>query len=238
MERKILIKALVGSHNYSLNDEYSDKDYKVFVCPTFDDLYHNKMYSSSHIGEEEDLDIHDIRKLSNLFWKANINFLEVLYSKEAIFENPRIGEIFDMKKKIVAMNLPYLYNACGGMFHNKMKLLNKGTEGTLHLVEKYGYDTKQALHSYRVLDFIERFADTDFNDFQYAMDYKGDNLQRNFLRSIKNGVFKEEEFRRIAEKKHEKFQMLQGRYMEQKENPKTMTEIEDIVKKIVRENLQ
>ena len=39
--RKFAFKSLVGSHNYNLNIETSDKDYKVFVFPTFDDLYFN-----------------------------------------------------------------------------------------------------------------------------------------------------------------------------------------------------
>ena len=38
-DRQWLIKALVGSHNYNLNTETSDKDYKVFVLPTFNELY-------------------------------------------------------------------------------------------------------------------------------------------------------------------------------------------------------
>ena len=54
--RKFAFKSLVGSHNYNLNIETSDKDYKVFVFPTFDDLYFNKSYSKSCIGETEDYD--------------------------------------------------------------------------------------------------------------------------------------------------------------------------------------
>lgn len=80
MEHKEIFRALVGSHNYNLNTETSDYDYKVFVAPTFDDLYFNKQYSKSIIGEEQDLDIHDVRKVSNLWWKANVNFLEVTNS--------------------------------------------------------------------------------------------------------------------------------------------------------------
>lgn len=75
-------KALVGSHNYNLADENSDKDYKMFVLPTFEDLYKGKMYSKQIIGETEDLDVHDIRKIVNLFYKSNINFIEVLFTNE------------------------------------------------------------------------------------------------------------------------------------------------------------
>ena len=78
--RKELFRALVGSHNYN-NTPESDKDYKIFIAPTFDDLYFNKQFSNSIIGETEDYDIHDIRKVSHLWWKANVNFIEVLFSK-------------------------------------------------------------------------------------------------------------------------------------------------------------
>jgi len=40
-----MLQILVGSHNYNLNNENSDKDYKIFVCPTFEDLYYNKKLS-------------------------------------------------------------------------------------------------------------------------------------------------------------------------------------------------
>ena len=66
---------------------------------------------------------------------------------------------------MMKMNLKYLYDACIGMHYNKMKYLEKGTEGTKHLVEKYGYDTKQAVHAWRILDFLRAFADNEFTDF-------------------------------------------------------------------------
>ena len=42
-----VLKALVGSHNYNLNTPESDKDYKLFVLPTFDDLYSREDYTAS-----------------------------------------------------------------------------------------------------------------------------------------------------------------------------------------------
>lgn len=82
--RKEIFRALVGSHNYNMNTPESDKDYKIFVAPTFNDLYFNKSYSNFIIGETEDYDIHDVRKLSNLLWKSNVNFMEVLFSEDIV----------------------------------------------------------------------------------------------------------------------------------------------------------
>ena len=37
--REIMLKSSVGSVNYNLVTADSDKDYKFFVMPTFDDVY-------------------------------------------------------------------------------------------------------------------------------------------------------------------------------------------------------
>ena len=92
--RPTVFKALVGSHNYNLNDEQSDKDYKYFVMPTFDDMYAGKMFSTSKVGQVEDYDVHDIRKCIHLWWQANINFIEVLYTSELhLFDDIPGGDI-------------------------------------------------------------------------------------------------------------------------------------------------
>ena len=68
--RQIVFKSLVGSHNYNLATPTSDKDYKVFVFPTFDDLYFGQTYKHSTVGEHVDYQAHDIRKLPELLAPA------------------------------------------------------------------------------------------------------------------------------------------------------------------------
>lgn len=243
--RTEIFRALVGSHNYNLNDETSDKDYKVFVAPTFDDLYHNKQFSKSYIGETEDLDVHDIRKISSLWWKANVNFLEVLYSDEIIINpdlpititNP-LYEIFNHKKEIARMNLPYLYNACIGMHLTKKKQIDKGTSGTQHLVDKYGYDTKQAQHSLRILEFLKRFADTYFEDFKCAIKYDNYDLYRDRLLGIKNGRFTKEEFLELVDAEFKDVEDNYKRlYYKQEVDNKTKDMLDDMMKEIVKSSL-
>lgn len=199
--RKPALKCLVGSHNYNLNGPNSDKDYKVFVLPTFKDLYSGKEFSKMVIGEEEDLDVHDIRKMVKLFWKSNVNFMEVLFSDEISFPleeddelNYRlitnyIKKIFEHKERIAKMNLPYLWNACIGMHIEKKKKMHKGTEGTEHLVEMFGYDTKQAMHSMRMLMVLKRYADNGFKDFKKAIYFEEGDSDKDYLLEIKNGLY-------------------------------------------------
>lgn len=234
--RKVVFKALVGSHNYNLNDETSDKDYKYFVMPTFDDLYKGKMFSASKVGTTEDYDVHDVRKLVDLFWKANVNFLEVLYSKDFEWHISSAQTLFRMRQEIVTMNLPYLYSACKGMYFEKMKRLEKGTEGTQHLVDKYGYDTKQALHAYRVRDFCIRFAENDFSDFNDAMRYETDEFHQMLL-DIKHGKFSRSEFDSILYLQDEYFVEAEAKFKSQSPNLETKAKLEQLIKNLVRDNL-
>ncbi|WP_090739379.1 DNA polymerase beta superfamily protein [Paenibacillus sp. Mc5Re-14] len=236
IERSILVKALVGSHNYNLATPESDKDYKIFTMPTFDDLYRGKMYSKADVGLEFDFDVHDIRKMVALFWKANINFLEVLYSKENHIYDKNIKEIYNLRKDIVRMNLPYLYNACRGMHFEKMKRLDNPTEGTAHLIEKYGYNTKEALHAYRVLDFITRFAYTDFEDFEWAMTYD-ENLRERML-EIKNGEYPKVTFQMLIRQKMSQFEKFDQAYYSQKPNEELKQHIDLIIYNMIKENFQ
>ncbi|WP_206706321.1 zinc ribbon domain-containing protein [Anoxybacillus flavithermus] len=84
MNRKVSFKALVGSYNYNLQTESSDKDYKVFFLPSFEGLYSGEKYSKSITSDTEDIEYHDVRKLSDMLRKSNVNFLEVLFSVEEV----------------------------------------------------------------------------------------------------------------------------------------------------------
>lgn len=234
-ERVHVMKALVGSHNYNLSTPESDKDYKIFVMPTILDLYKGKMYSKATISSTFDYDLHDVRKLSQLFWKANINFLEVLYSTEYYIFNRHIKEIYDLRKEIVRMNLPYLYNACRGMHFEKMKRLDKSSDGTQFFVEQHGYNTKEALHAYRVLDFIIRFATTEFEDFEWAMRY--DEQGREKMLTIKNGEFSKDQFENLVFDKMKTFNAHRDLYCRQIPNQELIDRLEQIIYSMVCESI-
>lgn len=243
--RKELFRALVGSHNYNLNTAESDRDYKVFVIPTFNDLYSGEKFSKSYVSDTEDYDVHDVRKVSDLWWKSNINFAEILYSEEIIINKnlsrgtkKLVQDIFNMKDRIVTMNLPYLYNACIGMHKNKMSTLEKGTEGTMHLIEQFGWDTKQGLHAYRVLDFLDRFSDNNFTDFKRAIWYCDGSIGKETLLEIKNGIYSIGEYRLMVNNKLIFVECACGPlYKTRKANEETNSELVEIIKEIIRREM-
>lgn len=239
LEREVVLKALVGSHNYNIANIESDRDYKVFIAPTFEELYKGERFSKSIITPTEDNDIHDVRKLADLLFKANINFLEVLASNEIIVPNgnPEILEILDMKDEIFKMNLPYLYDACMGMHYNKMKQLTKGTEGTQHLVDKYGYDTKQATHAFRVINFIEKYESTNFTDFTGSLKYDG--FEREFILGIRHGQMTLQEYENFIKSYYEfKFVPLKERYKSHDVDLKVKEKIEDLIMQLIKRKIK
>lgn len=239
-DKKVAFLSIVGSHNYNLNTNTSDKDYKAFIIPTFDDLYNNKMFSKNIISEKTDLKVHDIRKLPDLLFKANVNYLEVLFSEELtinqdIKEWKLLDELIALKNKIAKMNLPYLYKACKGMYYNRIKRLNNGTQETIHLVEKYGYDTKQAYNAYRILDFAERFYQTDFKNFKKAIYYN--EKEKIKLLNIRNGKYSKEEINEMIMKKFDNFNKLEEIYTKQSIDRELYDKLKELIKKLVCINL-
>jgi len=207
--RTICLKALVGSHNYNLNTPSSDKDYKYFVYPTLDDLYDAKMYHKEVVTETEDYTVHDIRKLPMLIWKANVNFLEIMYSKELSAIDGIDEYLIESREAFSLMNMKQMYSAALGMFMNKLNQTFKDSPGRHESYEKYGYDTKSACHAVRLLDFTERITNNLENHVsdpvQKAFYYEDSDKGRDYLLAIKRGEYPKKEIQFILDTLHEKF---------------------------------
>lgn len=242
--RKEAFRALVGSYNYNLNGPTSDKDYKVFIFPTFDDLYSNTKFGRMYVGNDEDLDVHDVRELGNLFFKSNMNFLELLFTNELKLstDNDKVNqdlihELFSMKDDIARMNLQNLYKSTVGTFDQRMRKLNKGTDATQSLVDKYEYNTKEAMNAIRGLDFLKKFADNDFSNFKEAIFYKKDDDLRAILLGIKNGLMRQDSFERYAERNLEVIKnYYEPIYTKYQLVEETNNKLLDIIKSMVKHN--
>lgn len=182
--REVAVKALVGSHNYNLNTPASDKDYKFFVLPTFNDLYFNKMFSNGSQSETLDYSAHDVRKLPELLFKANLNFVEVLFSKELTLVS-ELEPFAEFNEVFSTMNLVAFYHACVGTHWNKRSNLFKGTATTTPMVEMFGYDCKEACHALRLLYALVKFAET--KSMQETLWFNENDTFRKNLLSLKKG---------------------------------------------------
>lgn len=233
-DRKTLFKTVVGSFNYNLNDEKSDLDYKVFMLPLFEDMFYNrKPFAYDYEENNADYNCHDIRKLTNLLHKSNINFLEVLFSRDIeisvamsakSFQD--ITSIFSMRESIARMNLPYLYDSCVGSYTNNMK----------KLLEKY--DDKTAMKCYRFLLVLKLYADNEFKSFASAIRYDNGSKQKDLLMAIRHGEVPQEEVLNMV---NELFQDLEENYKpiykSKSFNQDTFNKLEKLVISIIKQEM-
>jgi hypothetical protein len=118
-----------------------------------------------------------------------------------------------------------------------MKLIYKGTEGTQHLVDLYDYDTKQAQHAYRCMKFIVDFEATNFEDFDGALRYSGE--EEAWMRGIKGGELRPEVFENFAKHYYEStFIHLSKKYNEQPVNLELKEQIDKLIMSLVKRNLK
>lgn len=240
--RKELIRTRAGSYNYNLMTESSDIDYKIYISPTKEDLYEGRKYTKDIIGEDIDYNIHDIRKLENLLFKSNINFLEGLFSDSLLITNKYkesdcvndktvklIQELLGFKSEIATINLPYLFNSCVGMSITKKKSIYKD-------IDKNNIEMarKNMMTCYRVLDFLERFHNTHFEDFKSSIRY--DNGEKDKLLNIRKYgdiVLME----KVLEDKIKKIQSIESDYKKHCSNNHLKKIIHNIIFEIVFINL-
>ncbi|MDX6046734.1 hypothetical protein [Bacillus paranthracis] len=235
MERKVVLEALTGSHNYNLATVGSDKDYKIFTAPTFDDLYTGNRYKENIITDTVDKDIKDIRQLPDLLWKSNIAYMEILFSN-SIDAVGGLYELIGLKDEIARINLPQLFKSTGGMHNERLKRLEKPTDGTKHLVDMYGYNTKEAMHDIRGMKLLVDFEANGFTGFEDALRY--DDYERQAILDIKNGSLTKDEFIKFTTEYHDKvFSPLKEKYCSQKPNEELKEHMCNIVKDVVEESI-
>jgi hypothetical protein len=188
--REVIFTARVGSHNYNLNTEASDDDFKSYLLPTLEDLFSGKMVKKSKVSDEIDVEYKDIRELPRLLYKSNINFMEVLFSVD-IWINPKYEEpiryLIGIREKIAAMNIPYWWGSSMGIMgrmQKEMLVVGKGCYD-----EKLGYDPKAAAKGLRVMGFLEKYRNEQC--FADAIWHNEDG--RAYLLGIKKGEFTLEE---------------------------------------------
>lgn len=193
---KKVFKAVVGSVNYNLTTPTSDVDKKLFMFPTFEEMYKGNQKSKVKTSDTEDVEVHDIRKLPQMLWKSNVNFIEVLFSQHLSTYPYTWGayglmeELESRREDIARMNLPYLFDACFGMFLRKKKDFDRDKIFTLpDEIDKARAGLKHAHSAIRIADFIDRYRRNSFDDFGGAIRYRDSEPMRDILMQLKLGTF-------------------------------------------------
>lgn len=225
MKPSLSFEALYGSMNYKLNRPDSDEDMMYFYNPTFENLFQGKMASDDIKDKNTDRKHHDVRKLPQLFYKANVNFLEILFSCKVKTYDRLYEKLSACREDIASMNIPKLFDGCMGMFvRNYSNLQRDGNYVSREdMLDPESHARKLGKHAgsaYRILDFVQRYARLGFKDFQRAISYDPevaeDKKVRDLYMAMRDGCFSYAELDDILKKKEAEARKLESYYKEQK----------------------
>lgn len=203
------VTMLYGSQNYNLATETSDVDTKTMVIPTLEDVVLNKkMLSTDYIMADDSLDnCKDYRAMFENYMKGNINFVETLFTKYYVVNEPYIQfwNILQENRDLIANAQPSrLVHMIGGMAIQKYKAMEHPFESKIELLNKYGYDPKQLHHIVRLRVFAETYLDT--KDFKSCL-VPNDNVIE-YIKNVKTTPIPLEDARELANKEMAKIDDL------------------------------
>ena len=175
---EVVCVCLQGSQNYGL-DEYSDEyqsdiDTKAIVLPPLDDFIAAASPVSTVVimDNNEHAEVKDIRVMFDMFKKANISYIELLFTDFKII-NPEWAEfiepLFANRELISSYHRNQFLRCIAGMAMEKRKALCHPYPNLIEKIEKYGYDGKQLHHCVRLYNFIERFVNGESLDTCYKI---------------------------------------------------------------------
>ena len=197
LKKDISFVSLVGSHNYYLSDVNSDYDFKIFVYPTFDDMFYSTRKTGIDVKiKGNDLKTTDIRQLKSVLTKSNINFIEVLFSDDIYipsynntnldkYNDDLIKFLFHNREKIAAMNIPHLVKAV--------------SSSSLHRMNSFvhGGDYKSASQAYKEMWMLIRYLQfkdkKDDNAFLKAIKFDDSETIRQIYFNIRDKKLSKEE---------------------------------------------
>lgn len=196
--RVFVFKCLIGSSNYNLSTESSDKDYKVFVLPNMEDLYYCHELSTSTVKENgNDYDYKDIRILYSLLAKGSPQYIEILFSKEVIInqdlqQNNIYHQLKDIAEDLVKVcNMELLTATFGHIVKKlngvKIKDEDKLPNGKIFNIESQLFDLKQLHHAYRLMLSLKRYYKNNFYCYLDAICFHDKDPDRELLIKIKTG---------------------------------------------------
>lgn len=158
-EKNLILLGLRGSlaHGTYIQDYTDDRDVFGIVIPPIDYFYGLKKYEGTERFEGDiDLLIFDIRKYITLLLKNNPNVLSLLW-----LQDNQYLKRTELGKRLIANRYMFLskkcYNTYSGYAYGQLKrMTHYNKQGYMgkkrkELVEKYGYDCKNASHLIRLL---------------------------------------------------------------------------------------
>ncbi|WAH36043.1 nucleotidyltransferase domain-containing protein [Alicyclobacillus dauci] len=147
-----LIVVLAGSRVYGTHSPASDVDYRGIIPAKREMLLGLESWNTQIVRHEPDIVLYTLPKFVKLALGANPNILDTLFAPDdAIVKMTKVGsELREMRRSFLSKRV---YTTFTGYAHAQMqKLRNPGGHHGVHrdLIDKWGYDTKNAMHLVRL----------------------------------------------------------------------------------------
>ena len=162
-EQCLILKCYGGSITYGTNHADSDTDIKdIFIPPKEYWIGLQNVRSVEHMSDEFDICYHSLRHFFDLAIKANPNILEMLYLRDNMYLTKDVPKhlrkfgqkLIDNRELFLTKKAKYTYMGYAFSQLHRMDKLNKNANTNpkrVALVEKHGFDTKNAMHLFRLL---------------------------------------------------------------------------------------
>jgi hypothetical protein len=223
----LFLSTVAGSRAYGLDTETSDTDIVNVVVPPLEKMfphafgkipgfahfdYHSTVAVKNH-KEEGDETTYDIVRFFNLLAKSNPNVVEILFFPERCWSETSEGwktlvenrDLFITKK----LKLTFVGYALDQMKYAE-RLGEKTGDKRRKLFTDFGYDTKAAMHAYRIILYC-----TDL----LAMGEICFGLHRDFLLDLRSGKYSLESVKKWFNEDRENIEYITKNYPEVQEEP-------------------
>ena len=163
-----------GAHNYGLNDENSDYDFKAIVLPTLEQLIKRDTISTVSECEFGNIDIKDLLTFTSNMNKGNFSYIESLKTSYCIDDGfDQLGISIQELFKDVKVN----WMSMVGAIYEKRKALTHEYPSKTSEFERFGCDPKQFLQAIRLFDILrDRSKDPDNYNLAYKT-YNDEGIQ-------------------------------------------------------------
>lgn len=132
------MKFLVGSQNFGLDTSDSDKDYLQVLFPEVRDLCRSIPRTREIKSVDGSITKNvDIRAIPTLFYKSNLDTLQLLYSKEVIDGGALERYFLIYEDELSTINLPRFYQSIMGSAFNRFK--RRTSKDLAHII--FGFKT-------------------------------------------------------------------------------------------------
>lgn len=162
---KNVLTVLVGSHAYGTALPTSDRDeLRVHFAPVEHYLGMKKAKSSQKLVDGEDVQDYEFRHFVSLCLQFNPNVVPALWVREdCLLDYSEVGARLVHNRELFSSKKAY-HTLCGYAHSQRSRMLGEATgqmgEKRKELKEKFGYDTKYAYHTLRLLRMCHEFLNT------------------------------------------------------------------------------